>query len=567
VKAIATIVFSLLVLAAYPVCGQHVLQIKPHAPADAPVIAKYRYQRQQPDSLAALQEAHLLLQQLYADGYLIARFSNLHQGSDSTLVSVATGEPYSWLSLNKGNVEERLLQEAGYRERFYRQKPFSYKQVARLMQRLVQLSENKGYPFALLRLDSLQINKNSIAAALYYEPGPFITFDSLQIQGEVRIKQRFLAAHLGIMPGAPFNQQRIEEAFQHLEELPYIRLTEAPALSFQNRQARLLLNLRRQPANRIDGILGMQSKPAGGILLTGQLDLFLQNPFGGGKTIAVNWQRLNEESQQLDLAYRHPYLLNSPVTLVLEGNLLKEQEQFLNRNARVALQARQKAGIMLSLEYQFKDTRLLDDARGADLASFRIHKYGVRGEYKKLDNHLLPRQGVVLGAEVLAGPKHISRMADGSTHNLGTNLQMNAALDAQIYWSLAARTVLALQGTAALLFDENLFLPDLYRLGGLQSIRGFREKSLFASKYALLQTEIRQQLGNSSYVFLFYDLGLLQYKLPVTSYRDWPMGAGAGLSLQASTGQFSLVYALGHQQNQTISLKNSQVHFGYTSRF
>nr|WP_255651034.1 BamA/TamA family outer membrane protein [Cesiribacter sp. SM1] len=311
----------------------------------------------------------------------------------------------------------------------------------------------------------------------------------------------------------------------------------------------------------------MQSRPTGGILLTGQLDLFLQNPFGGGKTIAVNWQRLNEESQQLDLAYRHPYLLSSPVTLVLEGNLLKEQEQFLNRSARVALQARQKAGLLLSLEYQFKDTRLLDDARGANLASFRVHKYGIRGEYKKLDNHLLPRQGVVLGAGVLAGPKHISRMADGSTDNLGTNLQLTAALDAQSYWPLAARTVLALKANGALLYDENLFLPDLYRLGGLQSVRGFREKSLFASKYALLQTEIRQQLGNSSYVFLFYDLGLLQYKLPATSYRDWPMGAGAGLSLQAGTGQFSLVYALGHQQNQTISLKNSQVHFGYTSRF
>lgn len=543
------------------------LQVQPHARADAPVVARYRYQRQQPDSLAALQEARLLLQQLYADGYLLAHFSQQYQGPDSTLVTIAAGEPYRWVSLNKGNVEERLLQQAGYRERFYRQKPFSYKQAARLMQRLVQQAENQGYPFALVRLDSLQIDENSIAASLFYDSGPYITFDSLRIEGDVRIKHRFLAAHLGILPGTPYSQQRIEEAIQHLEELPYVRLTDAPALSFQNREARLLLRLRRQAANRIDGILGMQSKPTGGILLTGQLDLFLQNPFGGGKTIAINWQRLNEESQQLDLAYRHPYLLNSPVTAILEGDLLKEQEQFLNRGARVALQARQRAGVLLSLEYQFKDTRLLDDARGADLASFRVHKYGLRGEYKKLDNQLMPRQGFSLGAEVLAGPKHISRMADGSTDNLGTNLQLNAALDAQSYWPVAARTVVAFGATAALLYDKNLFLPDLYRLGGLQSIRGFREKSLFASKYAVLQTELRQQLGNSSYIFLFYDQGLLQYRLPATNYQDWPLGAGAGLSLQAGTGQFSLVYALGHQQNQTISLRNSQVHFGYTSRF
>lgn len=566
-KRFATIAVCIWLFAQSAAYSQHVLQLLPARSEEAKLLARYRYQQMQPDAATALQQAYTFLRQLYADAYLQAHFAKVTQTSDSTVVHIAVGEPHTLLSLRKGNVEDRLLQAAGYRERFYRQKPFSYTQINQLMQRLITQAERRGYPFALVRLDSLEVEENTISAALYYEAGPYITFDSIQLSGDIAIKKRYLAAHLGIKPGEAFNQQRIDEVVQKLLTLPYLQLAEAPRLSFQNRQAQLWLHLKSRPANRVDGILGLQSKPEGGVLITGQLDLLLQNPFGGGKTMAINWQRLNEASQQLALAYRHPYLLNTPISLALEGGLLKEQEQFLNRHASVALQAQQAKGLLLSLVYAFKDTRLLDQATGPNLGSFRVNKYGLRAEYKKLDNALFPRQGHLLGGGLMAGPKEVSRLTDGATGQLGTRLQAEASLNALAYLPLARGTVLVLMADGALLYDENLFLPDLYRLGGLQSLRGFREKSLFASSYVLFQTELRQQFGNSSYIFLFYDQAWLSYKMSTGAYQDWPLGAGAGLSLTSGAGLFSLVYALGHQQNQSISLRNSQVHFGYTSRF
>lgn len=567
VKRFATIAIYFWLLAPPAAYGQHVLQLLAARPAEAKLLARYRYQQEQPDAAAALQQAHAVLQQLYADAYLQARFTAISQTDDSTVAYLAVGEPYTLLSLRRGNVEDRLLQAAGYRERFYRQRPFSHTQIHQLMQRLLTQAERSGHPFALLRLDSLEVAEKTISAALYYEPGPYITFDSIQLAGDAAIKKRFLAAHLGIKPGEAFHQQRIDEVVQKLQALPYLQLAEAPRLSFQNRQAQLWLNLKARPANRVDGILGLQSKPEGGVLITGQLDLLLQNPFGGGKTMAINWQRLNEASQQLALAYRHPYLFNSPISLALAGGLLKEQEQFLNRHATVALQRQQAKGLLLSLVYEFKDARLLDQATGPNLAGFRVNKYGLRAVYQKLDNALFPRQGYQLGGGLLAGPKEVSQLTDGATGQLGTSLQAEASVNALTYIPLARSSVLALIADGALLYDKNLFLPDLYRLGGLQSLRGFREKSLFASSYVLFQAELRQQFGNSSYVFLFYDQAWLSYKMPTGAYQDWPLGAGAGLSLTSGPGLFSLVYALGHQQNQSISLRNSQLHFGYTSRF
>ncbi|EMR03791.1 BamA/TamA family outer membrane protein [Cesiribacter andamanensis] len=288
----ALILLGLCWLLLAPLChAQHLLLLEPAGAAEGALLSRYRYQAQQPDSATALREARTVLQALQAEGYLLAQLLPLQQGPDSSRYLLAAGEPFSWLQLRPGNVEERMLLQAGYRERFYRQKPFSYQQVSQLMRRLVEAAENSGYPFAQVRLDSLQIVPGSISASLYYDPGPYITFDSLQLTGDVRIRQRFLAAHLGIEPGQPFSQQRIAEALQRLEMLPYLRLAEPPRLSFQNREARLWLTLRQRPANRFDGILGLQSRPTGGVLLTGQLDLLLQNPFGGGKLLAVNWQR------------------------------------------------------------------------------------------------------------------------------------------------------------------------------------------------------------------------------------------------------------------------------------
>jgi outer membrane protein assembly factor BamA len=547
--------------------GQHVLEVRPAAPADAPLLGRYRYQGQQPDSAAALLEGRRLLQALQADGYLLAGLLRQEQRGDTTRLTVAAGELFAWLQLRPGNLDERQLLQAGYRERFYSQKPFSYQQVARLMRRIIEEAENRGYPFAQVRLDSLEIGNNQIGAALFFDPGPYITFDSLQLSGDARIGQRFLAAHLGIQPGEPFSQQRIAEAVQRLEMLPYLRLAEPPRLSFQNREARLWLTLRPRPANRFDGIVALQSRPTGGVLLTGQVDLLLQNPFGGGKLLAFNWQRLNEESQQLELGYQHPYILGSPLSLLLDGGLLKDQQQFLTRRATIALQSRQGRGLLLALAYEFKDARLLDEARGPNLASFRLHKWGVRGEYSRLDSRLNPRQGWLLEGGIMAGPKEITAVPDGSSFTTGKSLQLSGQGAAARYWMLSTRSTLVLQGQGAYLHDERLFLPDLYRLGGLRSLRGFREQSLFAARYGLLQAELRQQLGNSSYLFLFYDQGWLYYRLPATRYQDWPSGLGSGLSLQTTAGQFSLVYALGRQQHQPFSIRNSQVHFGYTSRF
>ena len=63
------------------------------------------------------------------------------------------------------------------------------------------------------------------------------------------------------------------------------------------------------------------------------------------------------------------------------------------------------------------------------------------------------------------------------------------------------------------LLNPRLFINDLFRLGGLNSLRGFNENQFYTSAYAVATAEFRQFIGADSYVFLFADQAYLRHDL------------------------------------------------------
>jgi outer membrane protein assembly factor BamA len=114
------------------------------------------------------------------------------------------------------------------------------------------------------------------------------------------------------------------------------------------------------------------------------------------------------------------------------------------------------------------------------------------------------------------------------------------------------------------LFNSLLFRSELYRLGGLNSIRGFNENEFFAVWYAIASIEQRLYFQESSFLFLFADYA----RINEGKDGDFSvLGAGAGLSFLTQAGVFSLVYALGESPTQRFNPTFSKIHFGISSRF
>lgn len=118
------------------------------------------------DSLTKATFIRTRLQELYQLGYLDPIQSVVHQSIDSLWLSVDTGKKFEWVTLRQGNVESVVLVKVGADMKRFNQKSFDYRQVYRLFESIIKESENKGYPFAAVKLDSLEREGNKFSAAL-----------------------------------------------------------------------------------------------------------------------------------------------------------------------------------------------------------------------------------------------------------------------------------------------------------------------------------------------------------------------------------------------------------------
>ena len=111
-------------------------------------------------------------------------------------------------------------------------------------------------------------------------------------------------------------------------------------------------------------------------------------------------------------------------------------------------------------------------------------------------------------------------------------------------------------------------MNDLYRIGGLNSLRGFNEKFFYASTYGIGTLEYRFFMEENSYLLIFYDQGYVRYVLhDGVSQEDFPLGFGAGLTFSTKAGIFKFIYSLGKSKEQQIGLNYSKIHFGLSSGF
>ena len=112
-----------------------------------------------------------------------------------------------------------------------------------------------------------------------------------------------------------------------------------------------------------------------------------------------------------------------------------------------------------------------------------------------------------------------------------------------------------------------LFRNEVYRIGGLKTLRGTDEAGIFASSYAIGTVEYRFLFEENSNFFVFVDQGWWEDQSVSPLLTDTPLGFGAGTSFETKAGIFSITYALGRQFSNPVELRGGKVHFGFSSLF
>ncbi len=565
--------------------AQWQLQIE-SSEAELELLKSYLPKEDFPSQAEAHQAVGGIITDLQQVGYFQA-YAKYLPATDSLVyrVKVHPGEPFRWAYLQPGNLDPLMQAQSGYRDELFLQQPFRYADFQKLVESCLEYAENSGYPFALVRLKNVEVKHQEISATLDYQSGPQIRFGELNIRGTDKINPEFLEAYLGIRTGMIYSEKKISQIASRLQGLPFLSLTDPVEVRFQNEVADLYLPLTYQASSQVDGVLSLlpNERDGGGVLLTGELNVLLRNLGHSGKMFSLNWQRLQVASQQLFLEYNHPNVFRSPLGVGGKFNLLKEDTLFLNQQANLTLSYLIGSNHQVSVFGDWRSSRLIGENTVVtsevlpSLANVSVQGGGVGYSWNQVDQLLFPRRGYLFSVKGRVGQKNTSFWQAGDTpqdqqsYQSKSSTQWAGELSFAQYYMLGSELGIYNQLQAGGLTDTQLFANELYRLGGIKSLRGFVDNSLFASQYVLSNLELRWLLEPEnavpSYIFAFYDQAWVKRSESRNYSVGTPLGVGAGISLSTPAGLFSLVYALGRSSQQDLSFSASKVHFGYISRF
>ncbi|AKD05550.1 membrane protein [Pontibacter korlensis] len=554
------------------------LQVKAIEPAGGQVLKRYNFRETLADSAEALKEVRALIYRLQQDAYLLTSADSLYFSRDTLHVKLHVGQPFEWAQLRNGNIGEGLLVESGFREKFYRGVPFKPVEFVRLQQRILDYAERNGYPFASVWLDSVTIEDNKVAATLMLDKAFVVTYDTLEIVGKTKTQPKFLMRYLQLLPGQLYNQDQVNASQRMLTQLPYIKASRAPQVRFVSDKAKVHYFLEDRQANQLDGVVGFLPDPnrENKLLITGEANVNIRNIRGSGKQLGLQWRRVSAGSVILNGEYLHPNLLGSPFEAGTKFSLLKQDSTFITVQPRLQLGYYTLKYGKFSVFTEWRNSRILSEVspqklQQLELSDAQTTSYGLNYLWNNLDDFYFPRRGRLLELQFAAGTKKLLRNAE-LEKSFYDALDMKAS---QLSVSLRFENFLRLGKNSALLtrlrgealFSDHIFLNDMYRLGGLASLRGFDDFFFYASSYAVSTLEYRLFTAADSYALLFYDQGYYRSDLERSFKDDYPFGVGAGISFSTGAGIFQLVYSLGQSEQQPLSFKYSKIHFGITSKF
>lgn len=528
---------------------------------------------------------------MHEQSYLEASIDSVRLSENSLLLHLHIGPLYRWAFLDISALPPFLHSQVGS---FQNDKPFQPQQINKLFEDILVASENAGYPFAAVRLDSIGIKDEHVRAKLQIALNSQFTIEGIKIEGNLKLSGRYLRQIIQFEEQDIFSREQIVFSRERLQDVPFVNQTKDPTVEFLGQGATVYYYLDKKNANRFDVLLGLlpSNNESQRFQLTGNVNIDLANQFGGGETVRLKYENLPPNTQNLDLDLTYPYIFDWSIgakgqfelfkrdTSFIEISYVAGIEYFVGRNSTLTFYNESHRTNLLTIDTNdIKSRKSLP--RFLDLSQ---NLFGIGFQYDDLDYRLNPRKGVALQLTTSLGRKKIKKnniitsLSSNeeppfdygklySTLNLNS-LQYKIGGDVRYFLPIFRNSTIFLQSRASVIgSNQPLFDNELYRIGGSNLLRGFNEQSIFASFYHIGSVEYRILFNRNSNIFLFGDFGYFERHTTSERFSDRPIGFGTGLNLETKMGIFSISYALGSSKNMPLSLRNGRIHFGMTSLF
>ena len=455
---------------------------------------------------------------------------------------------------------------------------FNKRDIERSIASALTYYENTGNPFAEIIISKINFHpfeaggKYSVDIYLELGKGRISRIDEIKINGNTKTKDNVVLRELRINSGQIYSQKLIEEIPYRLNRLGFFNSVNLPDYFINaDEKGVLTVYVQDKQTNNFDGIIGFipgNSQGESGYF-TGLVNVSLRNLFGTGRAAAIRWQKLDRSSQELELKYLEPWLFNFPLNI--EAGLFQRKQDTTYVQRRLNFSIRYLATEDISAAFNFSTESVIPGDN--DTLSFTVYNStsfttGLNLKIDTRDDPYAPTRGLLFinaysfSQKEISGPEKF--ILPGSATNI--NLQ-RFELEFRIFYQPFQRQVIALGLNGKELRGNFFDQSDLFRLGGTNSLRGYKEEQFLGSRIFWSNLEYRFSLTKRSFTFLFLDTGYFLLKEDrfrnINKSEAFKIGYGLGINLETGLGIIGVSFALAKGDG----FSDGKIHFGIVNEF
>ncbi|NNL16215.1 MAG: hypothetical protein HKO81_06200 [Flavobacteriaceae bacterium] len=419
---------------------------------------------------------------------------------------------------------------------------------------------NDGLPFVTFKIENIsKRNDSELQGNLVINTTAKRKVNSIIVKGYEGFPRSFLKHYLNIRKDQSFNLNEIKSKTKILNSLPFAKQIKDPEVLFTKDSTSLYLYLEKSKSNTFDGFLGFGNNESTNKLeFDGYLNLKLNNNLNYGESFNLLYKSDENEQRTFDVNANLPYLFNSPLGVNLNLNIFRKDSTFtiVNQTAKLFYQLNRTIKISGGIELTSSENLLNQEQQSSQVQDYDASFFTASFEYlDRTSDFLFPIQSYFLVESGLGKRNYNNFDQDQTTIKFRTNKIFN----------LNNRNSIYINVNGDIIFSDSFLFNELRRFGGINSIRGFEENSLYASLYSVLNTEYRYSINQSIYVHSIIDGAY--YEDDINEIKEKLFGFGFGLGLMTKAGLFKLNYANGLVEDQPFKFSNSKIHISLNAYF
>jgi len=508
-------------------------------------------------------ETNLVLLKLQRLGYIESTVNSIKKKNDSTYrATYKLGNKWAYLRVffSTKEVTKKELERISIKAtKDYFTIPI--KETENILNQINQLKIAQGDPFSSVQLSKLKKNDSlTIYGQLTLSSGNTRRINDIIIKGYEKFPRSFLKHYAGIKKEDIFIQEEVLKKTSLLNNLGFVKSFKPPEALFREKSTSLYLYLKRTNNNLFDGILGFASNQTTQRLeFNGFLNLELNNNLNFGEQLLIHFKADGREQQNFRIKASIPYLFRSPIGLSSELKIFRRDSTFSTTDQQVQLNYQVNPAIKLYGGYKgYTSVNLL---REQNTSNTIIEDYKSRfllfgsSYLRQQSENLFPIKTFL---EINGEFGNRESESDNQSQLKITSLLEHL-------FNLNTQNTIYIGSQLQFLSSDRFLTNELFRFGGINSIRGFNENSIDASFSTVINTEYRYIFNTTTYIHSIVDIGYFENKTTNTKSNLYSFGIGLGL--QTAAGIFRFNIANGISESQNFQFSNTKIHLSVTSRF